>query len=211
MCVCVCVFKKTPKKLLLLTHHSCPAEILSVSGTVSLFFTDIFFLSAEILEEARQDRSHVRILPDRKREWLMLFFRKHHQRQTHEVKVSHIFCLSLVCFYKRGNWFLKPKGVQFSRGNKANFNYPTGENAEVKAHSGCSAAPWLRQGPNGIPDVLPSMVNLSGESEAWVYHAGWEACYSCHFKQDKWVTQAFTSSYIFMTLQRSIFDLLATR
>lgn len=120
MCVCVCK-NKIKKKLSSLTHHSCPAEILSFSGTVSLLFSDIFFLSAEILEEARRDRSHVRILPDRKRKWLMLFFRKHHQRQTHEVKVSHIFCLSLVCFWK-DDLVLKTAGVQFIGRNKVSFN-----------------------------------------------------------------------------------------
>ena len=38
--VCVCVSTKIKKKLLSLTHHSCLAEMLSFSGTVSLFFPD---------------------------------------------------------------------------------------------------------------------------------------------------------------------------
>lgn len=96
-----------------------------------------------------------------------VIFRKHHQRQTHEAKVSHIFSLSPGMF-----WLLKTAGVQCSGENKAGFNSPAGENDEVKAQSGRSAAAWLHRGLNGIRDVSPSMVNPSGESEARVYQAG---------------------------------------
>lgn len=95
MCVCECfdcvrVWVGVREKLTLwFTHHSlCPAEILSFSGTIAFFF----FLSAEIFEtqlfrtsKPNGSHSHVLFLLGRKRGWLILFFRKHRQRKTHEV------------------------------------------------------------------------------------------------------------------------------
>lgn len=73
------------------THHSVwPAEILSFSGRIAFFF---FFFCPWRFFFLRQGKpngshSHALFLLERKSEWLMLFFRKQHQRKTHEVKMS---------------------------------------------------------------------------------------------------------------------------
>lgn len=109
MCVCfspgACVYASTlnvcacgwvgvgGKPSLWFTHHSlCPAEILSFTGMIKFFFfCPQRFFEIQLFRPRKPNgsHSHVLFLLERKRGWLMLFFRKHHQRKTHEVKMSH--------------------------------------------------------------------------------------------------------------------------
>lgn len=96
VCVCVGVCEVNKKKKTsshsLTTYWAVTVQFLLPPSPPTLF------LSTEILEEAN-GIAHVLFLLERKRGWLMLFFRKHHQRKTHQVKVSHIF-LPIFFFLK---------------------------------------------------------------------------------------------------------------
>lgn len=96
------------------THHSVwPAEILSFSGRIAFFF---FFFCPWRFFFLRQGKpngshSHARFLLERKSEWLMLFFRKQHQRKTHEVKMSPT--ILFFFFFLRCELVLKIAHIHF--------------------------------------------------------------------------------------------------
>lgn len=95
LCVCGWVGVKERPALWFTQHSLCPAEILSFSGMIAFFFCPLRFLKYNFSGPGKPNGSHSHVLfpPVRKSEWLMLFFRKRHQRKTHEVKMSHAIVL----------------------------------------------------------------------------------------------------------------------
>lgn len=83
---------------LVVKGKTCPfthSPLTVSSRNIEFYWHDCIFLSSEVFEiqlfrpgKPNGSHSHVLFLLERKSERLMLFFRKHHQRNTHEVKMS---------------------------------------------------------------------------------------------------------------------------